>query len=970
MIGDKRHRVRPAVAKLMVVGLALLMVAGIWFHNVLGLRESVLDFVEGVVAAAGVVDPDASTNIKTSSVIDCSGTSDVIENEEDAIKFVSNIVNKASNGDKKIEFIPTKETISNGITFYRFAQTADDIPVYGRCATVAVAWDGAAIGISSNCIPTRWLGEEGSVDMDEAVGVAKDALNESEALNGKPVLFARDNGDIEKAWAIDLSNDDGTYEVVVSAVSGDVLCKTNLVDEAASKQSIVQVEEQEKSQQEPNSGSYRYADERRHIYILDGAKLKEKPSKWAQKRLAAYGESGKKYQLSDDLDHWVDENGNRVLTGTYEGSPCFGENKDKARYYLRDTQDLRVDKANEKADELQDALSKAYDYYVDHLGYSGADGVGGAVCGLVNAGVLNAQIQGWSQGNPISLISVSKNKKYYTLSTLAHEYTHGVVNEISPTSVGEESEKKSLGEAISDIMSYVIRDESDNGIFDNSIEWCMEGTSRRADRTGWYPSSYKKDGWWNGNTFFGLRDCHINSTVISHAAYLMCGDNSLAGSPITTEQLGTLTFMTANMLSSTADFPEFARLFTMMAARLAKSSSMGMNASRAQRVISAFTEVNLPVDSVKFDATLKGAASNDSDKAQDSQDASSPKPVDISLVLDASGSMVGDPEANVKKAVSKMIDDIDVEGARFGVCAYNSELIASCALSESKDSAAEAINSIDSNGGTDIGLGLSGGHELLSGAKAGGKSGQRKIIVLMSDGLPTTGENEEQIQARAEKYKSENIKLYTLGFNLSASGQDLMRSVASEGCYFNVANEDDLKGFFEDIAAEINGVRYTYIRVACPVDVSVERDGETLSSEENGKRRTSFGTMQIEAEGTDGMERTNEVKVIRLRSDDEYQLRIEGTGSGDMTVECDFMDSAGDYSDRRSFTDVSVNPAMKAVVGIKVDAKTRMEIDDDGDGFADRALEASANGEASAVDNSLIMKVIYLSMLGARIFLA
>ena len=54
MIGNKRHRARSAAAKLMVVGLALLMVAGIWLHNVLGLRESVLDFVEGVVVAGSL----------------------------------------------------------------------------------------------------------------------------------------------------------------------------------------------------------------------------------------------------------------------------------------------------------------------------------------------------------------------------------------------------------------------------------------------------------------------------------------------------------------------------------------------------------------------------------------------------------------------------------------------------------------------------------------------------------------------------------------------------------------------------------------------------------------------------------------------------------------------------------------------------------------------------------------------------
>lgn len=398
MIGNKRHRARSAAAKLMVVGLALLMVAGIWLHNVLGLRESVLDFVEGVVVAAGVVDPGASTNIKTSSVIDCSGASDVIESGEDAIAFVSDIVYKGSDGEKIIELIPAKETISNGITFYRFDQTADNIPVYGRCATVAVAGDGAAIGISSNCVPTRWLGEEGSVDVDGAVDVAKGALNGAETLSSKPVLYARDNGDIERAWAIDLSNDDGTSEVVVSAVSGDVLCKTNLVDETESIRSPVQVEDQKRSQHVSNSGTYRYADEQRHIYILDGAKLKEKAGKWAQKRLSAYGESGKTYRKSDDLDYWVDENGDRVLTGTYEGSPCFGESKDKARYFLRDTQDLRIDKANEKADALQDALSKSYDYYANHLGYRGANGAGGAVYGLANAGVFGCPNSGLEPG--------------------------------------------------------------------------------------------------------------------------------------------------------------------------------------------------------------------------------------------------------------------------------------------------------------------------------------------------------------------------------------------------------------------------------------------------------------------------------------------------------------------------------------------------------------------------------------------
>lgn len=61
MIREKRHRA-PVVTKLMVIGLALLVIVSIWVRNVSGLRESMFDFVDGVGVATGVVDPDANTN--------------------------------------------------------------------------------------------------------------------------------------------------------------------------------------------------------------------------------------------------------------------------------------------------------------------------------------------------------------------------------------------------------------------------------------------------------------------------------------------------------------------------------------------------------------------------------------------------------------------------------------------------------------------------------------------------------------------------------------------------------------------------------------------------------------------------------------------------------------------------------------------------------------------------------------------
>ncbi len=62
-----------------------------------------------------------------------------------------------------------------------------------------------------------------------------------------------------------------------------------------------------------------------------------------------------------------------------------------------------------------------------------------------------------------------------------------------------------------------------------------------------------------------------------------------------------------------------------------------------------------------------------------------------------------------------------------------------------------------------------------------------------------------------------------------------------------MANADDLVFFFEDMADQINGQKYIYIRIACPVDVTVSYNGENLcSAEKKLNLRTDFGTLTFE----------------------------------------------------------------------------------------------------------------------------
>lgn len=113
---------------------------------------------------------------------------------------------------------------------------------------------------------------------------------------------------------------------------------------------------------------------------------------------------------------------------------------------------------------------------------------------------------------------------------------------------------------------------------------------------------------------------------------------------------------------------------------------------------------------------------------------------------------------------------------------------------------------MEAGGGTNMYAGLESADQILSGSTA-----DRKIIVLMSDGLPNDGPNEngsyeDALITYAEELKNKGYYVYTLGFFENVYGgeltgaQNLMESMASPGLHYEVKSADDLIFFFEDIA--------------------------------------------------------------------------------------------------------------------------------------------------------------------------
>ncbi len=349
------------------------------------------------------------------------------------------------------------------------------------------------------------------------------------------------------------------------------------------------------------------------------------------------------------------------------------------------------------------------------------------------------------------------------------------------------------------------------------------------------------------------------------------------------------------------------------------------------------------------------------EEARFEQEATNPSPKDreIVLVLNSSGSMSGIPMQETKTAAHTFVNKVLENEANVGIVAYDDNAKLCAAISDSRKYLDKAINLIEAGGGTNIEAGLAMADSMLQNSTA-----EQKIIILMSDGEPNEGKVGEELIAYANELKEKGYSIYTLGFFSETynrySVQSLMDEIASGQSYhYEVTDADILKFFFGDIADQINGTKYFYIRIACPVDVTVEYNGETMTSRENYLSvRTSFGTMTFEENPEEAYgDNDTRVKILRLKEGANYDVRIAGNGTGSMQYTISFMNQSGEYSDVRTFENVKITRQTKIETVVSVGSETYMYVDEDGDGEHDITYKALTNGKAEIVDYTYLLYI-------------
>ncbi len=207
------------------------------------------------------------------------------------------------------------------------------------------------------------------------------------------------------------------------------------------------------------------------------------------------------------------------------------------------------------------------------------------------------------------------------------------------------------------------------------------------------------------------------------------------------------------------------------------------------------------------------------------QDTTLPK--DIVFVIDRSGSMQGEKMVQARDALQFILGQLGTED-RFSIVSFDDELgvFAPALRPMDGDSLAEArrfTRGLEARGSTDIDGALGAGLEILARSEA--RPGVPRLVVFLTDGLPTAGVTDEaQIAERARRSNAEvgaRLHVFGVGYDVNTHLLDRL-SAENSGSVTYVQPGENLEVVLADF----------YRRIADPVltDVTLSFEGLEVES--------------------------------------------------------------------------------------------------------------------------------------------
>ncbi|XP_051271918.1 inter-alpha-trypsin inhibitor heavy chain H3-like isoform X5 [Dicentrarchus labrax] len=185
-------------------------------------------------------------------------------------------------------------------------------------------------------------------------------------------------------------------------------------------------------------------------------------------------------------------------------------------------------------------------------------------------------------------------------------------------------------------------------------------------------------------------------------------------------------------------------------------------------------------------------------------------PKNVVFIIDQSGSMHGRKITQTRIALIHILNDL-AEDDHFGLITFDSDIFhwkreLVQANKENLNSAKTFARGITDRGATDINRAVLEGARMLN---AHPREGSASILILLTDGDPTTGEtNLERIHSNVRRVIADKFPLYCLGFGFDVNFEFLEKmSLQNNGVARRIYEDSDadlqLTGFYEEVATPL-----------------------------------------------------------------------------------------------------------------------------------------------------------------------
>ena len=530
----------------------------------------VLSLLAGMVTACGknkkdepeeedaMVDP---ADIDDASFVNLESgfTSVKVVDGESAIQAVESAYGDLGLDDDAIGFNVIDISKFDGETYYRMQECYNDTPIFGREVVLIADKRGNAISLSSNAATVEDgtdgdLQDVSSINYDELLHDLEDYLNENSDLEyldfkcttlPETVYYSEDGSSLRPCFTdvVSLQDENGRhYEIEVildcnsyDIVAADLVRTYGSVTASGSDRDGVTREFNAYKQ----DGTYYMYDSKSNITVYNAndnnvgivnAIYDGNDNLYYYSNGKLYDINDNRVYLSDDETEILDESGNVIGRDLLHGVYTFTYPDDNA---------LEISNSSSKTWDDPDAVTamyrveSAYNFYYEYLGRRGYNDKNGEIRVFYNDEMDGDSSNAYSYDRPDSTVLSFGTYNSINQDTVGHEFTHSVIGSI--VDLPYRNQSGAINEGYADIFGEFVEDFADGGL-DNSCDW-LHGSRNLIDPlSNGNPEKFRGKNWainlsvpeWLYNTplvvinqYTDNGGVHTNSTVLSHAAYLM-----------------------------------------------------------------------------------------------------------------------------------------------------------------------------------------------------------------------------------------------------------------------------------------------------------------------------------------------------------------------------------------------------------------------------------------------------------------